>query len=215
MRHVTLLLAAVSCCTAPAAAFAQYREFAFGVGYGHLFLEGSNAGALEEQGGVRFEGRVSWPITQPMNERRPELRLGFGVGLAIYFSDHGGEIFESGNVIIIEPDDFAQLTTIEPEVQFSVRAPVGRDLYLEPGIAGTFIVGNYLRGDEAFGFVDEDLNRWRVGGGGRAFLRGAYRRETWSIGLEGSYAYGWLDFSDGIGGEMQQAYLGLFYAHRF
>ena len=71
MRHVTLLLAAVCSCVAPAAALAQYREFAFGVGYGHVFLEGSNADALVELGGVRFVVRVSWPVTEPMNDRRP------------------------------------------------------------------------------------------------------------------------------------------------
>ena len=214
MHRITLLLAVVSSCFAPSA-LAQYREFAFGVGYGQLFLDGSNAGSLEEQGGVRFEGRVSMPVTEPMTERRPELRLGLGLGLAIYYSEHGGDIFEGDNVIIIEPDDFAQLTTIEPEIQFSLRAPVGPTLYLEPGISGVFIVGNYLRGEEVFGFVDEDLNRWRVGGGGRLFLRGAYHRDNWSAGIEGSYAYGWLDFSDDIGGDIQQGYLGVFYAHRF
>jgi hypothetical protein len=194
---------------------AQDREFAFGAGYGHLFLEGSNAGALEEQGGLRLNGWVSWPITPPMTESKPELRVGLALGIGIYYSEHGGSVFEGDNVIIIEPDDYAELLTFEPEVQFSVRVPVGRDYYLEPGIAGTFIVGNYTRGQEVFGFVDEDLDRWRVGGGGRLLLRGAYRRETWSLGLEGSYSYGWLDFDDDIGGEIQQGYLGVFYAHRF
>jgi hypothetical protein len=212
-----LIAACILCgCLTPAAA-AQDREFAFGAGYGHLFWEGANAGALEEQGGLRLNGWVSWPITPsgPGPDRKPEPRLGLGLGIGIYYSEHGGDIFEGDNVIIIEPDDYASLLTLEPEVQFSVRFPIGRDYYLEPGIAGTFIVGNYTRGEEVWGFVDEDLDRWRVGGGGRLLLRGAYRRETWSVGLEGSYSYGWLDFDDDIGGEIQQGYLGVFYAHRF
>jgi hypothetical protein len=195
--------------------YGQYREFAFGLGYGHLFLDGHNSDALEEQGGFRLLGRVSWPVTEPMAARVPELRLGLGLGLSFYISEQGGDIEEVGNVIIITPDDWTQLTVIEPEVQFSVRQPVARDYYLEPGIAGVFTIGNYIRGEEVFGFVDDDIDRWRVGGGGRLFLRGGYFRERYSFGIEGSYSYGWLDFGDDIGGDIQQGYLGLFYAQRF
>ena len=211
-----LIAACIVCgCLTPGAA-AQDREFGFGAGYGHLFWEGANAGALEEQGGLRLNGWVSWPLNPAKTpEPEPEMRFGLGLGIGIYYSEHGGSITDVGNVIIIEPDDYAELLTFEPEVQFSVRFPIGRDYYLEPGIAGTFIVGNYTRGEQVWGFVDEDLDRWRVGGGGRLLLRGAYRRETWSVGLEGSYGYGWLDFDDDIGGEIQQGYLGVFYAHRF
>ena len=197
------------------AAYGQHREFAIGIGYGHLFWDGHNTDALEEQGGVRFDGRVSWPVTEPMTDTRPELRLGMGLGLAVYYSEHGGDVFEEGGFIFIEPEDFEQLTTLEPEIQLSLRLPVGRDLYLEPGVAGTFIAGNFRAGEEFFGFIDEDVNRWRVGGGGRLLLRGAYHRERWAFGVEGSYSYGWLDFGDDIGGDIQQGYFGVFYAHRF
>jgi hypothetical protein len=214
MSRNLILCLLVSPCLA-CAAHGQHREFAFGVGYAHLFWDGHNTDALEEQGGVRFDGRASWPITGPMTETRPELRLGLGAGLAFYVSEQGGDIEEVGNVIIIEPDDWAQLTTFEPEIQLSLRHPVGNALYLEPGIAGVFIVGNYRLGEEVFGFVDEDLDRWNVGGGGRLFLRGAYVRERMAFGIEGSYGYGWLDFGDDIGGDIQQAYLGFFFSHQF
>ena len=198
----------------PSAAGAQGREFAFGFGYGHLFWDGHNAGPLEEQGGFRLDGRYSFPVTEPMTETRPELRIGFSLALAFYISEQGGDIDEIGNVIIIEPSDWTQLTTIEPEIQFSLRHPIARDYYLEPGVAGTLMVGNYLRGEEFWGFVDEDMDRWNVGGGGRLFLRGAYVRNRWHFGLEGSYSYGWLNFGDDIGGDIQQAYLGFFFAHQ-
>ena len=212
-RRLAASLVISLCLTA--AAHGQHREFAFGVGYSHLFWDGSNTDALEEQGGVRFNGRVSWPLTEATDERRPELRLGLGLGLAFYVSEQGGDVFEEDDVIFIDPDDFTQLTSIEPEVQLSLRLPVGYDYYLEPGVGGTFMLGNYVRGEEFFGFVDEDLDRWAAGGGGRIFLRGAYRRERWSVGVEGSYGYGWLHFGDDIGGDIQQGYLGLFYARRF
>ena len=195
--------------------YGQHREFAFGIGYTHLFWDGSNSDALEEQGGLLMEGRVSWPLAQPTTENQPELRIGLGLGLTFYVSEQGGDVVEVGNVIIIEPDDWTQLTTITPEVQFSVRQPVGDDYYLEPGVAGVFMLGNYVKGEEVFGFVDEEDDRWAAGGGGRVFLRGAYRRERWSVGLEGSYGYGWLHFGDDIGGDIQQGYFGIFYARRF
>ena len=199
----------------PCAARAQDREFAFGFGYSHLFWDGHNTDALEEHGGFRFDGRVSWPVTEPLTDTRPELRLGLGLGLVFYISEQGGNVFEDDDVIFIEPDDWTQLTNIEPEIQLSLRQPVARDFYLEPGIAGTVMLGNYIRGEEFWGFVDEDLDRWRVGGGGRLFLRGAYSRGRWHFGLEGSYSYGYLDFSDDIGGDIQQGYLGVFFARRF
>lgn len=198
-----------------APAYAQHREFAFGVGYTHLFWDGSNSDALEEQGGLRLEGRVSWPLGERVAEGRPELRVGLGLGLAFFVSEQGGDVFEEDDVIFIQPDDWTQLTTIAPEVQFSVRQPLGEDYYLEPGVAGVFVLGNYVRGEEFFGFIDEDIDRWAAGGGGRLFLRAAYRRERWSVGLEGSYGYGWLHFGDDIGGDIQQGYLGIFYARRF
>ena len=201
-------------CTAPAAG-AAHREFAFGVSYAHLFWDGSASGALEEQGGVRLDGRVSWPVGAPTTDASPELRLGVGLGLTFYVSERGGGVFEDDDVIFIRPDDWTQLTNIEPEVQFSVRQPVGDGLYLEPGIAGVFTLGNFRRGEEVWGFVDEDLDRWSPGGGGRVFLRGAYRRERWSVGVEGSYAYGWLHFGDDIGGDIQQGHVGVFYARQF
>jgi hypothetical protein len=206
-----LLALVVACGTA----HGQHREFAFGMGYGHLFLDGHNSDALEEQGGFRLLGRVSWPVSEPMTERAPEVRFGLGLGLSFYISEQDSDVDAQGPFAIFEPNNFTALTAIEPEIQFSLRQPVARDYYLEPGIAGVFTVGNYLRGEEVLGSVDVDTNRWRVGGGGRLFLRGAYHRERYSFGIEGSYSYGWLDFGDDIGGDIQQGYLGLFYAQRF
>ena len=78
-----------------------------------------------------------------------------------------------------------------------------------------FVIGNYVQGDEFLGFVGTDGSWWSVGGGGRAFVRLGYRASQQStFGPEGSYSYGWLDFGDDIGGDIQQAYLGVFIAVR-
>jgi hypothetical protein len=187
------------------------REFAFGIGYGHLALDGANAGVLEEQGGLRLDIRYSFPVSR----EQPAVRAGVGLGLATYLSDKGGDTFEQDGIIYIVPSDRVQLTTIEPELQLSLRHPLGDNFYIEPGVAGTFLVGYYIEGEEIFNFIDKDVEKWRAGGGGRLFLRAAYTRDRWSYGLEGSYSYGWLDFDDGVGGDIQQVYVGVFFARRF
>jgi hypothetical protein len=213
--HCFALLGSLALTTA---AFAQDREFAFGAGYGHLLLDGSNVGDLDEQGGLNLNGRISWPVTPSHGERRPELRFGVGVGLGFYAENddqnNDDEFFDEEEI------EVTQLTVISNELQLSYRQPVGREFYLEPGVAGQFLVGNFWAGDKTWlgGFwwdVDEEEDIWRVGGGGRLFLRAAYQQDRWSAGVEGSYSYGYLDFGDGIGGDIQQAYIGVFFAHSF
>ena len=211
MRLIVIAAVAVvgSCGAAFGDAYHARREVAFGIGYTHLFWDGHNTDEMEDRGGARMEARFSVPLST-----HPHVRLGAGFGLTSYISEHGGDSFEEDGILYIRPDDWVQLTTLEPEIQLSVRHPLNDDFYVEPGIAGVFIAGNYRRGEEVFGYVDEDLDRWRVGAGGRLFLRGAYVRGRHSYGLEGSYSYGWLDFGDDVGGDIQQGYLGFFYAYR-
>jgi hypothetical protein len=144
------------------------------------------------------------------------VRFGLGVGLGIYADREADDVdfFEEEEV------EVTQLTVISNEAQLSFRQPVGREFYLEPGVAGQFIVGNFWAGEQTWwGGLwwgsDEEEDIWRVGGGGRLFLRGAYQRDRWSAGVECSYSYGYIDFGDDIGGEIQQAYIGVFFAHSF
>jgi hypothetical protein len=194
-------------------AAAQTPEIAFGLGYAHVFLDGAHAGALEEQGGFHLDVHCSWPVGAPMTDDRPELRFGVAFGMGLFISERRVESF-SDNGWVTFKDNYTQLLTIEPEIQLSLRQPVGGRFWLEPGLAGTFLYGEYETGLASFGFFSEGEDRRKVGGAGRAFLRGAYHRDQWSVGVEGSYSYGWLDFGDDIGGDIQQAYLGVFYARR-
>ena len=193
---------------------AQQREFLFGIGYGHLFWDGSNSDELEEQGGVRMEGRVTWCVDEL---HLPQLRVGAGATLGFYGSyDDGGDVVIVNGIAFIEGNRYTQLSLITPELEVAWRQPLADKWYIEPGLAGMFIVGNYTRGEDFYYAVDEDLNRWRVGGGGRSFIRLGYNGwDRWTVGIEGSYSYGWLDFSDDIGGDIQQAYMGVFAAYRF
>jgi len=216
-RGYALLLAGLLIAGASQRAAAQDREFAFGLGYGQLFWDGSHTGPLEEQGGLVLDGRLTWAVTPNAGPGRPELRVGFGLDLAFYVSqDDDGEITIINDVAFVTGSDFTALSTIAPQIEISLRQPIfDEHWYVEPGIAGVFMVGHYTRGQDFFWFVDEDENEWRVGGGGKAFLRFAYTQDEWSIGAEGSYSYGWLDFGHDIGGDIQQGYFGLFYAHKF
>jgi hypothetical protein len=199
-------------------ALAQDREFAVGVGYGHLFWDGSHTDELEEQGGLVLDGRLTWAITPNAYPGRPELRAGVGLDLAFYSSHDDNsdfEVDENGDVFA-NATDYTQLSVLAPQIELSWRQPIiNENWYLEPGIAGVFMLGNYVKGQEFFWFVDEDVNEWRVGGGGKLFLRLAYTTDRWSVGAEGSYGYGWLDFGHDIGGDIQQGYFGFFYAHKF
>ena len=208
--HLFAFVATIAAC---GLAYGQDREFAFGAGYSHLFLDGSRAEELDEQGGLRLEGRISWPITAPLNDHRPELRFGAGLGLSYFINDTDDDFDD--DTFFDEESDYTQVTTIVPEIQLSLRAPIGSMYYIEPGVAGQFIVGNYLRGEQSWWDFDEEVDIWRVGGGGRLFLRGAYQHDRWSLGIEGSYSYGWLDFGHDIGGDIQTGYLGVFFAHSF
>ena len=209
----TQVVSLVATLVLPVAALAQEREWAAGAGYGHLFLDGSDANELEEQGGLVLNGRVSWPVGAPMTDRRPELRFGLGGHVAFYRSETDDD-FDDDDDFFDDEVDVTQLTMLVPELQLSVRQPIG-DFYLEPGIAGQFILGNYWRGEESWWDVDEDEDIWRVGGGARLFLRGAYQWDRWFIGVEGSYSYGWLDFGHDIGGDIQQGFIGVFFGRTF
>ena len=192
------------------------REFAFGLGYTHLFLDGSNSRALEEQGGIRLDGRVSWPVS----EMQPNFRLGAGLALSSFVSERDRDFEDEvddgdDGWFFYGSDDWDQLFIIEPEIQASWRLPAGDDLYLEPGFGASLLGGNFVRGEEFFGFVDEDIDRWSLGAAGRIFLRGAFVRGRWSFGLEGSYSFGWLHFGDDIGGDIQRGHLGFYVARAF
>ena len=194
---------------------AQDREFHFGLGYSHLFWDGHNSDALSEQGGARFEGRVSWC---PDQARLPALRVGAGLSFTGFYSyDSDDDFVVVDDIVFFTADDFSQLSLITPEAEVSYRLDLPDDRwYFEPGLAASFFVGNYVKGEEVIGYVDTDIDRWNVGGGGRAFLRLAYRPEPrFAIGLEGSYSFGWIDFGDDIGGDIQQGYLGFYIAHKF
>ena len=217
-RGCAVLLAGLLVCLATRRAAAQDREFAFGLGYGHLFWDGSHTDELEEQGGLVLDGRLTWAVTPNDYPGRPELRVGVGLDLAFYSShdDDGDFLIDDDGDFFANATDYTQLSVIAPQLEISLRQPViDEHWYLEPGVAGVFMIGNYTTGQEFFWFVDEDENEWRVGGGGKAFLRFAYTQERWSIGAEGSYGYGWLDFGHEIGGDIQQGYFGLFYARKF
>ena len=214
MRPSHLLVPLFVCIAPCAAVLGQEREWAAGLGYGHLFLDGSNADELEEQGGLILNGRVSTPVGRPTDGRQPELRFGAGLNLAFYRSEREDDFDDDDDFFDDDEVDVTQVSMIVPELQLSVRQPIGR-IYLEPGIAGQFILGNFWAGEESWWDVDEEEDIWRVGGGARVFLRGAYQWDRWFLGVEGSYSYGWLDFGHDIGGDIQQGFIGVFFGRTF
>jgi hypothetical protein len=99
-------------------------------------------------------------------------------------------------------------------------APAGehgeRRWFVEPGVAVGVVIGNYWIGD-TFGFAtDTDLSEWDATIAGRPFVRVGYSGDRWVFGLEGSYLFGGkLDFTDTIGGDVQEWYGGVFFGGRW
>jgi hypothetical protein len=184
-------------------------DFSFSMGYSHLTIDGADP-PFNEQDALRFESRISG---SPLPEL-PQLRLGGGLGMSYYYKDYNdGDIVEIGeDVILIEGDSYESLFLLEPEVQVSWRQPLGKHMYVEPGIGVGGVFGNLTAGETFGWFYDEDYDEWSAGFSARPFLRAAYQYKKYAIGLEGSYLWTDLDFDDGPGGDTTELYIGAFFS---
>ena len=201
------------------AAPAEAADVTFGIGYSRLELDGSE-GPFDEEDGVRFDGRFTFA---PGGEDLEQLRLGFGLSISGFekrVDDDDAVIIIDDEVFFLDSDDVESLTLISPEVSLSWRQVVLGDednaFILEPGVAGTLIVGNYWVGDTTWFAVDEDIDEWDVTVGVRPFLRAGYQGQRLLIGAELAYLLGGsLDFTDDVGGDVSEFYAGFFVGGRW
>ncbi len=189
-------------------------EFDIGIGYAHVELDGS-ASPFDSRGGVRVEPRISWSVDDG------PLRLGFGLAFSGYerrvdddaiFTDDDGDVFE------VDSDDVESLTFVTPEFQISYRIPLGpgdfdgnKRWFIEPGVGVGVVIGQYWVGETFGWWVDEDISEWDATIAGRPFLRAGWRGDHWVFGIEGSYLFGGsLDFTNNVGGDVTEWYVGGF-----
>lgn len=195
-------------------------EFSVGVGYGHVSLDGSG-GVFDERDGLRLEPRVSFnPV-----DAAPQLRLGFGLGISGYSHDVDGDddgvIEVDDDTFIIGANDVETLTLLTPEFQLSWRQTFaaddeGRGWFVEPGVGVGAVVGQYWFGSSWWGWTDTDVSEWDATISARPFLRAGYQSHRWLAGLEASYLFGGsLAFTDDIGGDVREWYVGGFFGGRW
>jgi hypothetical protein len=208
-------------CARAGGAWPDRSEFDVSVGWAHASFHSRLSKDLREQDGVRLEPRYSFALWR----ERPEVRLGFGLGLSTFYEENDSDASEGGGFgdggFIFEPaDQFEQLTLIVPEFQLSWRQPIGPQqrsdhFWAEAGVGVAPVIGNYRNGDAAFGELFTDQSRWDCNVGVRPFLRAAWQRKNWLLGAEASYLWTNLDFGDGLNGDVQEIYAGLFIGYRW
>jgi hypothetical protein len=189
-------------------------DLSAGIGYSHVWLDGS-AAPFDERDGIRIEPRFSFALS----EGSP-LRLGFGVGISGFEKreDTDGFVVIDDEVFAFDADDVQALSLIVPEFQISWRQTFGGDhrWYIEPGAAVGVVIGNYWVGEESFWFRDEDISEWDATIAGRPFLRAGYQWNHFMLGVETSYLFGGsLDLTDEIQGDVREFYAGVFFGGRW
>ena len=202
-------LAVIVVLTCAPAATASDRDLGFSIGYAQLSVDDTTLQDLDSQSGLRFELRGTWAPRDSL----PQLRLGLGIGFSFFYDDQ-----DSGQTIggFAEVEDFEQISLIVPEFQATWRQPLGDEWFVEGGVGLGAVIGNFRAGQVIFDdLFDEDVDEWDVGFGVRPLVRGGYMRNHWLAGLEASYLLTDLDFGNGLGGDLEELYIGLFYSHRF
>jgi len=188
-------------------------EFAIGFGYTHVSLDDTSLGAFDDKGGAYFEPRFSFAPY----EQRPQFRVGFGLGFSFFYDETDGSatvIDDDGNIFFADADDYEQLFLLTPELQLSWRQELEKGWLIEGGVGIGAIAGFYAAGEEFFGeFYDQDLDESDITWSLRPFIRAGYDNGRMRYGIEASYQWGGnLDFTNEIGGDVEQWNVGVFFA---
>ena len=188
-------------------------EFAISFGYTHLSLDDTSVGEFDEQGGAYFEPRFSFTPY----EHRPQFRVGLGLGFSFFYDETDGSatfIDDDGDVFFADADDYEQLFLLNPELQLSWREQLRDGWMIEGGVGLGAIAGFYTAGEQFFDeFYDQDLSESDITWSVRPFIRAGYDNGRLRIGIEGSYRWGGnLDFTNEIGGDVEQWNVGVFFA---
>jgi hypothetical protein len=181
-------------------------EFSLGIGYAGISVGDE---ALEGEDALKFDPTLTFSIFPDL----PQLRAGFGVGVALVRDDTNRTIISNdGNLVVIGSSDLP-LWFVEPEARLSWRQYIGDaySFFIEPGIAAGWTFG-YLDldddedspGDESY---SEGDSTWHT----RVFLRIGGRVEGGMAGIEASWMHGGdLDLADNAQGDLEEFYVGIF-----
>ena len=199
----------------PAAAQGE-REFSLGLGYARINFDGDSP-LIDDRDAVRFDPYFSYA---PLDDL-PALRLGAAFGVSFAVDDTRGTFIsdDAGGSLFIEGDDVFFML-FEPEARLALRIPLAEDeaTFIEAGVGGGGVLGYLSAGDDE-GVDDPDdaeIDDTDIAFMGRAFVRLGMHVESGIVGVEASYMQGGrMDFGHGIGGEVSEAYVGIFGALTF
>lgn len=188
-------------------------EFAIGLGYTHVSLDDTSIGDMAEEGGFRFEPRFTFA---PLDDA-PQFRLGVGMGFSFFYDETDSSaifIDDDGDVFIGDADEYENLFLWTPELQASYRHTFDSGLVLEGGVGVGGVFAYYTAGEEFFNtYYDEQLDEGDITWSVRPFARAGYRSDGFTLGLETSYLVGGdLDFTPEIGGNIDEFFVGAFFA---
>jgi hypothetical protein len=149
----------------------------------------------------------------------PQLRLGAAVGWTLAVDDTKGAVISGGNGLVIATSSDVNFMLFEPELRLSWRQPFGPDglYFIEAGAAAGAAVGWLdVSGQDQATAADADITDTDASFEWKVFLRAGLPVSNGLAGIEASYMRaGRIDFSDDIGGDPSEFYIGIFGSLQF
>jgi hypothetical protein len=212
---LAVLVATVGCFTTPARA-AFDSEFAVGVGYSHVTFN-SGSPLLDDRDCIHLDSFFSGsPFPQ-----LPGLRVGAAVGFSAALDNTRSAFISSGGQTIFISGSDVSLLLFEPELRVAWRHSFGdyNLSYVEAGVAGGGVIA-WLSADgqdeaqpkgTTASFDESDVS-WSA----RAFVRLGFPVPDGIVGVEASYLRGGnMKFADGVSGDVEDFYIGVYGALTF
>jgi hypothetical protein len=198
----------------PGWAHAGEGEFALGVGYSRIDFDGDSP-LTRGRDGVHFDPSLSLSPFDGL----PQLRVGAAVGFSAALDDVHDVVVSSGGGTFAVSGSDATLLLWEPELRLAWRQHFGTDGlgYVEAGVAGGAVIAWLGTGDgDDSGPDGADFEDTEASWSARAFVRVGVPFSTGIAGVEASYLRGGrMDFAKGVGGELDEYYVGVFGALSF
>ena len=181
-------------------------EFAFGIGYAHIEVGGS-ASALHSLDALRLDPNISF---SPFGQL-PQLRLGGAFGVSMVIDNSSRTIISNGGTLIITGSSEVPFLMLEPELRLSWRQSFDDAWFIEPGFGlGASFAQLSLSSDT------QSINNWESCFDGRVFVNVGAAVPGGNAGIQLSYMHGGtLDFGQNARGDLNQFYVGLFWAIKF
>jgi hypothetical protein len=193
MRGFAVALLVLGCCACTARASSDIV-----LGYSFLDLEGRDTN-LSNASGAEVGVQLSAP---PAPFEAPTVRMNLGLSLG-YWVGHGADNDT-------EPDQ-SRLYLGKMVMGPSWKNMIG-DFFIEPGVNAVLMLGQYSS-DATNG--DISFSQWKGGYGVEPNLKLGVVWPGMQAGLDLHYTWGKLKFSNSVGGEINEVFVGGFFGWRW